>query len=106
MENNNKASEKEIIDTYSKKGYTSSYTIENGKLMDVESKKRYSPNEIQIIAEHRFEGISNPSDMSILYIITTPDQGKGTVLANYSPASSTDMAVFFKEVPKENYKAE
>jgi hypothetical protein len=48
--------------------------------------------------------MSNPSDMTILYVVETKNHTKGTVLANYSPASSTALAEFFKKIPKENYK--
>jgi hypothetical protein len=71
-------------------------------LVDASSKIDYSPREVFIVAEHRFEGISNPSDMSILYVIETQEGSKGTVLANYSPASTTSMAEFFNSIPKDN----
>jgi len=50
--------------------------------------------------------MSNPSDMSILYIIETKDGNKGTVLANYSPSSATEIAEFFNAIPKENNKTQ
>ncbi|MDX1363436.1 hypothetical protein [Arenibacter latericius] len=93
-----------IINRYKKEGYTSIYSIENNQLMDMDTKKSYTPQQVQIIAEHRFEGMSNPSDMSILYVVDTQDQSKGTILVNYNPAESSKMADFFQKVPKENYK--
>ena len=98
-------SEKEYITKYQKLGYTSNYRAQNNKLIDLESKKSYTPDAIFIIKEFRFEGMSNPSDMSILYIIETSDAGKGTVLANYSPSSDTETAEFFNSIPKENNKS-
>ncbi|MDX1328208.1 MAG: hypothetical protein R3299_10940 [Arenibacter sp.] len=104
MKNEFAQNEKEIIDRYEKKGYTQSYSLTNGQLMDLESKKKYAPKDVHIIAEHRFEGMTNPSDMSILYVVETKNEGKGTVLVNYNPSKSTEMALFFKEIPKENYR--
>ncbi|MBU2997721.1 hypothetical protein KO500_14825 [Cellulophaga baltica] len=100
----NAKSEKEYINEYSEKGYTASYMIKNDKLEDLDTKKTYKPSEVFIKKEFRFEGMSNPSDMSILYIVETSDS-KGTVLANYSPSSDTNMAEFFTNIPKENYTA-
>lgn len=97
-------SEKEYIDKYQKLGYTSNYLIKDSKLVDTETKKEYKPEDIYIIKEYRFEGMSNPDDMSILYIIESKDDNKGTVLANYSPSSETETAEFFAYIPKENYK--
>lgn len=92
--------EKDYIDAYVKKDYTSSYRINNGSLIDLETKKEYQPKDIYIVAEHRFEGMSNPSDMSILYVIETKNGSKGTVLAGYGPSNDSLIAEFFAEIPK------
>lgn len=102
MENTHTKNEKGYIAEYQDKGYTSNYRIQDNRLTDVKTKQSYTAEDIHIVAEHRFEGMSNPSDMSILYVIEIADGSKGTVLANYSPASDTAMAEFFNEVPKEN----
>jgi hypothetical protein len=101
----NAKSEKEYIDKYREEGYTANYITKDDLLENSETKKTYNPSEILIKKEFRFEGMSNPSDMSILYIIETKNGEKGTVLANYSPSSDTNMAEFFKNIPKENYNA-
>lgn len=103
MTNEFAKNEKEIIDEYQKKGFKGNYRVENMKLIDSKTKIRYSPEDITILKEYRFEGMSNPSDMSILYILKTNDGSKGTVLANYSPSSNIETAEFFKEIPKDNY---
>ncbi|MCK0188382.1 hypothetical protein [Arenibacter sp. F20364] len=105
MKNEFAKNEKEIIEEYQKKGFKGSYRVENMKLIDLKTKTAYSPQNVTILEEYRFEGMSNPSDMSILYILETNDGSKGTVLANYSPSSNIETAEFFKEIPKENYLA-
>ncbi|KPM32123.1 Hypothetical protein I595_1772 [Croceitalea dokdonensis DOKDO 023] len=102
MKNHRLKSEKDYITAYSEKGFTQSYRIQDDMLIDLETKKKFEPEAVQIFAEHRFEGKTNPSDMSILYVLKTSDGKKGTVLANYSPASDTAMAEFFNNVPKRN----
>ncbi|QLG44972.1 hypothetical protein [Costertonia aggregata] len=102
MENINLKSEKDYIKKYQEKGYTNSYRVANAMLIDLETKDEYKPTDVHIVAEHRFEGVSNPADMSILYVIEAKNGSKGTVLANYSPASDTSMGEFFNAVPKEN----
>lgn len=95
-------SEKDFIKEYQEKGYTHNFMMVNHQLVCTETKNKYYPMDIKIVAEHRFEGRSNPSDMSMLYIIETKNNTKGTVLANYSPSSDTSTAEFFKAIPKEN----
>ncbi|WP_165732967.1 hypothetical protein [Polaribacter sp. 20A6] len=99
---NNDKNELEIIKKYQEKGYTSNYRVVDGTLIDNNTKSKYKPTEIFIVAEHRFEGMSNPSDMSILYVVVTKDDEKGTFLASYGGASSTEAAEFFNEIPKVN----
>lgn len=95
-------SEKYYINQYQQKGYVSDYQIKNDNLIDLKSKNEYAPNAVFIVAEHRFEGMSNPSDMSILYVIETNNGSKGTVLVPYGPANITSLAEFFAKVPKEH----
>ena len=95
--------ESEIIEKYQKKGFTGNYKVNQNNLVDLDTKINYSPKNVNIVAEHRFEGMSNASDMSILYVLETMDGSKGTVLANYSPSSNLETAEFFKQIHKENY---
>lgn len=102
MTNKNLKSEKDYIKIYQDKGYTNNYMIANQQLINTKTKTPYNPTDIFVVARHRFEGMSNPSDMSILYIIETKTGDKGTVLANYSPTSDTSIAEFFKAIPQNN----
>jgi hypothetical protein len=98
----NAQNELELIKKYQAKGYVDNFRVEKNKLIDTISKKKYTPKDIHIVAEHRFEGMSNPSDMSILYVIKIGDDVEGTFLASYGSATDTEAAEFFNEVPKEN----
>lgn len=95
--------EKDLIAVLQKKGYSHNYRIENNTLIDVDTKKKYQPSQITITEEHRYEGMSNPSDMSILYALDTDDGQKGTFLAAYGPSADTETAEFFKQVADESH---
>lgn len=97
--------ELEGLKEFQNKGYTHNYRVEDGQLVDLETKKRFTTNEVRIIEEKRYEGMSNPSDMSILYVLETNDGNKGTIVVPYGPASATPEAEFFIDVPKANFKA-
>lgn len=98
--------EREYIEKYKAQGYSDSYRVQQDVLINLDSKKEYNANDITVVAEHRFEGMSNPSDMSILYVIEANNETKGTVLANYSPSSDTSVLEFFNSIPEENYVME
>ncbi|EGV44268.1 hypothetical protein BZARG_740 [Bizionia argentinensis JUB59] len=98
----NQRNELDCIEKYQARGYICNFKCEDNKLLELKSNKLYSPNEIIIKRTQRFEGLSNPSDMSILYVIETKDGIKGLVTANYGIESDTDLDEFFKKIPSGN----
>ncbi|MCE7043888.1 hypothetical protein [Dyadobacter sp. CY312] len=53
-----------------------------------------SPEDFNIVEFYRFEGMSNPSDTSILYVIESCDGLKGTLVSSYgvyADAMSNEM---------------
>jgi hypothetical protein len=95
--------ETDYIKKYQDEGYTSNFLFQDGTFLDSETKNSYQPEEIFIVAHHRYEGMSDPDDMSILYIIETKDEKKGTHLIGYGPTADLEEAEFFKDIPKKNY---
>ena len=94
--------EKDFIKEYQKRGYIRNYRFHKGKLVDLTTEKAYHPHEIYVVAEHRYEGMSDPSDMAILYVLESKDGSKGTLLLGYGPAGDIDLIEFFKAIPKSN----
>ncbi len=95
--------ETDYIKKYQDEGYTCNFLFTEEGLIDSETKYAYKPEEIFIVAHHRYEGMSDPDDMSILYIIETKDNRKGTHLLGYGPTADLEEAEFFKDIPKANY---
>ena len=106
MDNTSNKNELDFLKQYEEKGFTHSFRVTEGKLIDNETKKSFTPKETYILAEHRYEGMSNPEDMSILYVVKTSDGSKGTFIAAYGATADTEVALFFKEIPKENVSNE
>jgi hypothetical protein len=102
MENEYAKHELDYMKLYREKGYDANFRFENDKLINSDSKHTYNPQAIYIVAEHRYEGMSNPSDMSILYVIETDKGEKGTILLAYGPNADMEAADFFKEIPEAN----
>lgn len=89
---------------YDAMGYIDQYRIVENQLENLKSKIRYFPKDVTIIKEHRYEGMSNPSDMSLLYVIKTVDGSKGTILANYGANADNSIHQFMNLIPEENIK--
>ncbi|PAM91612.1 hypothetical protein B4N84_27810 [Flavobacterium sp. IR1] len=103
MKNEFSKHETDYIKKYEEEGYTSNFLFNDNCLMDSGTKNTYNPDEIFIVAHHRYEGMSDPDDMSILYVIETKDKIKGTHLMGYGPTADLEEAEFFKDIPEENY---
>ncbi|MBD0368348.1 MAG: hypothetical protein ICV53_19865, partial [Flavisolibacter sp.] len=63
-----------------------------------DKKKKYKPKDVKAVNFYRFEGISDPDDMSILYAIETCDGRKGTLIDAYGNYSDDDTGAFMQEV--------
>src|SRR2546430_1808031 len=64
-------------------GFTDQYRVENGKLLNLTNNQQYEAKDVHAINFYRFEGPSNPDDMSICYVIETTDGRKGTLIDAY-----------------------
>ena len=73
-----------------KNGFSDDFIFTDGKIRNTITKKEYTSAQVEILEEFRFEGISNPSDMSILYAIRTDDGFKAQIMASFSPASGNN----------------
>lgn len=104
MESENSKNELDYIRRYEAAGFTDQYRLVENELENVESKTRYTPQDVTLVNEHRYEGMSNPSDLSLLYIIETSDGSKGTILASYGADADNAIHNFMKNIPEENVK--
>jgi hypothetical protein len=80
------------------KGYNTQYRVEKNKLVSLTTGKKYKADDVVAANFFRFEGISNPDDMSILYAIETTDGNKGTLVDAFGLYSDDDTGEFMKEV--------
>jgi hypothetical protein len=90
----------ETINQVLKNGYSEEFKIKGDKFC-IKSGEEFKPEDLTIIKVHRFEGISDPGDMSILYVIETRSGTKGYFLdafGTYADQDSQKIAEMFKKV--------
>jgi len=81
------------------KGFTDQFRVEKKVLQSLtDKKKKYKPKDVKAVNFYRFEGNSDPDDMSILYAIETIDGTKGTLVDAYGNYSDDDTGAFMQEV--------
>ncbi len=100
MEDEYAKHELEFIKEYQEKGFTDNFRIAKGKLISSETGQEFEPTDLMIMGENRFEGMSNPSDLSILYAIKAPDELKGTLLMAYGPNADISEHHFIEQIPE------
>ena len=88
----------ERIDELKEKGFGAEFQLTEQGLKCFDNNKIYQPSEIQITDFARFEGITNPDDMAILYAIETNDGVKGTITDAYGLYSDDNLGEFIKQV--------
>jgi hypothetical protein len=79
-------------------GYSDQYKVEGEKLIDLTNNKKYKPKDVKAVNFYRFEGISDPDDMSILYAIETSDGRKGTLVDAYGMYSDDETGKFMNKI--------
>ena len=76
-----------------------------GRGLAGEGGRSYQPKELQIIKVYRFEGGSDPADMSVVYVFETNDHAYGYSLNAYGVYDNQGQAYdnFIREVPEKDH---
>ena len=97
--NTNMTDMEKLLNKLEQKGYNDQFRVEKKYLYLLsDKKKKYKPKDVKAVNFYRFEGISDPDDMSILYAIETCDGRKGTLIDAYGNYSDDDTGAFMQEV--------
>jgi hypothetical protein len=92
----------EALEDLNKKGFTGNFHI-NEKGLTEKKGVYFEPTDVKLIEFHRFEGITNPSDMSILYAIETNSGLKGTVVDSYGVDGSEEISKFMNRAEQKQF---
>ncbi len=82
------------------RGFKDSFEQDGAALRSTESGRRYDPADITVLEVYRFEGDSDPDDMSVVYAVRTRDGTQGTILdafGTYGGASLGELVRGIKE---------
>ncbi|MBN8547867.1 MAG: hypothetical protein J0M12_00985 [Deltaproteobacteria bacterium] len=88
----------ELLSKLSESGCNSSFVFHNGALRCPETGARYGKEELEIQAIHRFEGESNPNDLTIVYVIRANDGTRGVFVDAFGPQGDAKASEFLQQV--------
>ena len=102
-ENNNYDTLVGAIESLKKLGYTHNFRVTQNGLL-VESKgNSYTADEVELNELQRFEGLTNPSDTSILYAVQTNSGERGLVVDSYGVNGSEATSKFMNRVAQKYF---
>lgn len=70
----------EALDGLQQQGFHSAFELADGRLKSNQSGRFYGPEEFRVVEHYRFEGASNPDDMSVLYAVETASGERGVIV--------------------------
>ena len=81
-----------------RRGFTANFEPIAKALHVLGREKTYQPSDLTIVEHHRFEGASDPDEMSVVYAIEAQDGTRGVLVDAYGVYSNPDLSAFLKDV--------
>lgn len=88
----------EAVEDLRKRGFAANFEFLDKTFKAVNTGKTFRPDELVIVEHHRFEGVSDPDDMSVLYVIEANDGTRGTIADAFGPQADPELGAFLKTV--------
>jgi len=86
------------IQELKKRGFTANFEFLNQEFLDVDSGRTFKADELTIVEHYRFEGASDPDDMSVVYAIESDDGLKGIVADAFGLYANPNLGGFLEKV--------
>ncbi|XOV68585.1 MAG: hypothetical protein ACFHU9_05275 [Fluviicola sp.] len=89
------------IKELAEQGFNHNFDVtENGFLKMTDTNKEVAPEDCVIVTVKRYEGSSNPSDMSVLYGVVTNDEEKGILIDSFGSQNSENITTFLQKTKR------
>ncbi len=96
----------QVMNKLRDKGFDNELKVsDHGRMQSAVNDQVYDPEDLKIIKTYRFEGESDPSDNSVLYLLEDREGRKGYVLDAYGMYTSHDESgfdEFLQKIPVED----
>ena len=86
----------EALMALQEKGYTNTFKVTSDSAKCIETSDLLLAEELTITEFHRFEGDSNPGDMSVVYVVEGPNHIKGTIVDAFGTYANIEIAEFIE----------
>ena len=87
------------LDDLTRRGFTEHFEAAGQGLQAASDGRTFPADELTIREVYRFEGVSDPDDMSILYAIESRDGTRGTLVDAFGVYSDPAVSAVIENVP-------
>ena len=88
----------EAIRELKKRGFTANFEFLDKVFRDVGSGRPFKAEDLTIVEHYRFEGASDPDDMSVVYAMESDDGLKGVIADAFGLYANPDLGGFLEKV--------
>ena len=86
------------LNRMAQEGYTEDFKVTDQGIESLNNQRTYTPEQVQVVNFFRFEGMSDPDDNAVLYIIETEDGTRGTLIDAFGIYNDQRIGSFMKNV--------
>ena len=90
---------KEALQDLKTRGFTANFEFVRKEFRDVTTGKIFKAGELAIVEHHRFEGASDPDDMSVIYAVESRGGTRGIVVDAFGTYAGPELGSFLSKVP-------
>jgi len=88
----------EAIQELMKRGFTANFEFLDKSFRDVDSGRTFRAEELTIVEHYRFEGTSDPDEMSVVYAVESVDGTKGIIADAFGVYANPELGGFLNDV--------
>jgi hypothetical protein len=87
------------VDGLTRRGFTEGFRVVDGKFRVLGTGKSLRAEDLVIVEFYRFEGISDPDDMAIVYGVESKDGVRGTLIDAFGVYADPALSALLEDVP-------
>ena len=88
----------EAIQELKKRGFTANFEFLDQVFREVDSARTFTAEELTIVEHYRFEGASDPDDMSVVYALESDDGTQGIIADAFGVYANPQLGGFLTNV--------
>lgn len=86
------------LDGMRRRGFAAQFMVADGALRTVQGGPTFRPDQVTVLERRRFEGVSDPDDMAVLYGIETDTGVRGTLTDAFGTYADPEIGAFMSRV--------